>query len=81
MNAGKTTFVKRHLTGEFEKKYERMSLEIVSIFHVYQTLIRRIKRYICTGFACCERMAYIAAINVKQSIIFLMNEFDTNFSF
>lgn len=22
---GKTTFVKRHLTGEFEKKYERMS--------------------------------------------------------
>ena len=21
--AGKTTFVKRHLTGEFEKKYER----------------------------------------------------------
>ena len=22
-NAGKTTFVKRHLTGEFEKKYER----------------------------------------------------------
>ena len=24
--AGKTTFVKRHLTGEFEKKYERESL-------------------------------------------------------
>ena len=24
--AGKTTFVKRHLTGEFEKKYERKSL-------------------------------------------------------
>jgi GTPase SAR1 family protein len=24
MVAGKTTFVKRHLTGEFEKKYERM---------------------------------------------------------
>jgi GTPase SAR1 family protein len=24
-NAGKTTFVKRHLTGEFEKKYERKS--------------------------------------------------------
>lgn len=23
LNAGKTTFVKRHLTGEFEKKYER----------------------------------------------------------
>jgi GTPase SAR1 family protein len=23
-NAGKTTFVKRHLTGEFEKKYERI---------------------------------------------------------
>ena len=22
-HAGKTTFVKRHLTGEFEKKYER----------------------------------------------------------
>lgn len=22
-SAGKTTFVKRHLTGEFEKKYER----------------------------------------------------------
>lgn len=25
-SAGKTTFVKRHLTGEFEKKYERESL-------------------------------------------------------
>jgi hypothetical protein len=25
-NAGKTTFVKRHLTGEFEKKYERECL-------------------------------------------------------
>ena len=24
--AGKTTFVKRHLTGEFEKKYERKSV-------------------------------------------------------
>ncbi len=24
-DAGKTTFVKRHLTGEFEKKYERES--------------------------------------------------------
>ena len=24
--AGKTTFVKRHLTGEFEKKYERECL-------------------------------------------------------
>jgi GTPase SAR1 family protein len=23
-NAGKTTFVKRHLTDEFEKKYERI---------------------------------------------------------
>ena len=23
LHAGKTTFVKRHLTGEFEKKYER----------------------------------------------------------
>lgn len=23
MFTGKTTFVKRHLTGEFEKKYER----------------------------------------------------------
>ena len=27
MVAGKTTFVKRHLTGEFEKKYERKGLE------------------------------------------------------
>ena len=26
---GKTTFVKRHLTGEFEKKYERTCLEFV----------------------------------------------------
>ena len=25
--AGKTTFVKRHLTGEFEKKYERKCLK------------------------------------------------------
>ena len=24
LRAGKTTFVKRHLTGEFEKKYERV---------------------------------------------------------
>ena len=28
--AGKTTFVKRHLTGEFEKKYERKCLAVVS---------------------------------------------------
>ena len=27
--AGKTTFVKRHLTGEFEKKYERESLACI----------------------------------------------------
>lgn len=26
--AGKTTFVKRHLTGEFEKKYERKLLPL-----------------------------------------------------
>jgi len=30
--AGKTTFVKRHLTGEFEKKYER---EILSLLFYY----------------------------------------------
>ena len=27
MVTGKTTFVKRHLTGEFEKKYERKGFE------------------------------------------------------
>nr|XP_040247861.1 GTP-binding nuclear protein Ran-2 isoform X1 [Aegilops tauschii subsp. strangulata] len=33
---GKTTFVKRHLTGEFEKKYERMcGLFLVSLLHLY----------------------------------------------
>lgn len=26
LGAGKTTFVKRHITGEFEKKYERKLL-------------------------------------------------------
>lgn len=30
--AGKTTFVKRHLTGEFEKKYERMCLLGVTVY-------------------------------------------------
>ena len=30
-SAGKTTFVKRHLTGEFEKKYERKSHMIVIV--------------------------------------------------
>lgn len=25
-SAGKTTFVKRHITGEFEKKYERNNI-------------------------------------------------------
>lgn len=29
---GKTTFVKRHLTGEFEKKYERTCLDFASVF-------------------------------------------------
>ena len=28
--AGKTTFVKRHLTGEFEKKYERKYIDLLS---------------------------------------------------
>ena len=28
--AGKTTFVKRHLTGEFEKKYERKFVDLSS---------------------------------------------------
>ena len=31
LSAGKTTFVKRHLTGEFEKKYERKSHMIVIV--------------------------------------------------
>ena len=31
MGAGKTTFVKRHLTGEFEKKYERECAVIWSV--------------------------------------------------
>lgn len=31
LSAGKTTFVKRHLTGEFEKKYERKSHMFVTV--------------------------------------------------
>lgn len=33
--AGKTTFVKRHLTGEFEKKYERKSLNSVFVISLW----------------------------------------------
>lgn len=34
---GKTTFVKRHLTGEFEKKYERKcSEQLISSILLYE---------------------------------------------
>lgn len=29
--AGKTTFVKRHLTGEFEKRYERKNMNTTQL--------------------------------------------------
>jgi GTPase SAR1 family protein len=34
LSVGKTTFVKRHLTGEFEKKYERKSRMIGIVSHL-----------------------------------------------
>lgn len=52
---GKTTFVKRHLTGEFEKKYERMIsvllflffLEFVSLFvYIYLFSVSLIDRWL-----------------------------------
>ena len=40
--AGKTTFVKRHLTGEFEKKYERKfdDLELYLKFLLREELLK-----------------------------------------
>ena len=41
--SGKTTFVKRHLTGEFEKKYERknpiMRLVLSFGFNVFNSVV------------------------------------------
>lgn len=34
-STGKTTFVKRHLTGEFEKKYERKTLVVIPFYCLF----------------------------------------------
>jgi GTPase SAR1 family protein len=45
--AGKTTFVKRHLTGEFEKKYERNCLMNLGFSHYILLIILPVANAFC----------------------------------
>ena len=59
--AGKTTFVKRHLTGEFEKKYERESL--AGVLHTAIALMCNHPR------ACCRlSLALLAAATIGVEV-------------
>ena len=55
--AGKTTFVKRHLTGEFEKKYERACPLLLVVCVQNDVKEASQHRHILHQRACCKATA------------------------